>query len=297
MKRADIKLGFTCNNNCEHCVVADKRNFQDKKIKEVETEIRESKKEECDEIVLTGGEPTIRKDIFEIISYAKKIGFQNIQIQTNGRMFGYEKFCAEVVRAGATDFVIGFHGYVAEQHDYITGSKGSFVQTIAGIKNLKSLQQRVAINVVVSKPNYRNLPEIAKLLGKLKVDQFQFAFVHPLGNAYKNFHSVVPRMTLIEPYIKRGLDIGIAMGVRIMTEAIPYCFMSGYEIYIGEQFIPLTSIFDINTFIANFTEQRINDGKKKSPCCQSCKYYKICEGPWREYPEKFGWDEFKPVEN
>ena len=50
-------------------------------------------RERCDSVVLVGGEPTIRKDIIEIVKYAKQLGFKKIQIQTNGRRFAYKNFC------------------------------------------------------------------------------------------------------------------------------------------------------------------------------------------------------------
>jgi len=80
-----------------------------------------------------------------------------------------------------------------------------------------------------------------------------------------------------------------------MTEAIPYCFMRGYEGFIAERIIPETKIFDYQKVVENFTKARQAEGKAKGPKCQECFFYEICEGPWREYPEKLGWDEFVPV--
>jgi len=80
-----------------------------------------------------------------------------------------------------------------------------------------------------------------------------------------------------------------------MVEAVPYCFMEGYEKYISEQYIPFTSIIDDKIELADYGAYRKTKGKAKGPQCKECKYYKICEGPWREYPEIFGWSEFKPI--
>jgi MoaA/NifB/PqqE/SkfB family radical SAM enzyme len=295
MKRADIKVSFSCNNHCLFCVQGKKREeIKDKTYQEIKREMRQAIKD-CQSIVLTGGEPTIRPDFLEIVMYAKKLGFGTIQIQTNGRMFAYREFCEKTIKAGANQFSPALHGHIAELHDYLTAAKGSFEQTTRGIRNLKKLGQQVVANTVVTKSNYRHLPEIAKLLNNLGVDQYQFAFVHPTGSAFSNFESIVPRMTLIEPYIKKGLDIGIENKKTVMTEAIPYCFMRGYEKYIAEKIIPDTKIFDYQKIIEDFTEKRRTEGKTKGPNCQNCFYNEICEGPWREYPEKLGWNEFIPV--
>jgi|GEM_PF-233226 len=297
MKRADIKVGFSCNNHCLFCVQGKKRDkFGDKELGEIKKEMDQAIKD-CQGIVLTGGEPTIRPDILEIVGYAKKLGFQVIQIQSNGRMFAYQDFCEKAIKSGANEFSPALHGHISDLHDYLTTAKGSFDQTVKGIQNLKKLGQKVVTNTVITKSNYRHLPEIAKLLVSLGVDQYQFAFVHPLGSAYENFGSIVPRMSLIEPFIKRGLDIGIKKGKIVMTEAIPYCFMKNYEGFIAERIIPETKIFDYRKIVDDFTKARQNEGKAKGKNCQNCFYNKICEGPWREYPEKLGWAEFVHVKN
>jgi MoaA/NifB/PqqE/SkfB family radical SAM enzyme len=297
MKKLDLKVGFSCNNRCLFCVQGRKREyFRDKSTQQIKKEMKEGKKE-CEEIVLTGGEPTIRPDFLKLVSYAKKLGFKKIQIQSNGRMFAYLDFCKKTIEAGANEFCLALHGHLPELHDFLTRSPGSFYQTVQGIRNLKLLKQKVLVNVVVTKPNYRHLPEIANLLVSLGVDQYQFAFVHPLGSAKENFEMIVPRMSLIEPYIKQGLEIGIKAGKIVMTEAIPYCLMEGYEDYIAEKIIPPTKIYDANFVIEDYTIARKKEGKAKGANCLKCLYYKICEGPWREYPEVFGWTEFKPVDN
>jgi hypothetical protein len=79
-----------------------------------------------------------------------------------------------------------------------------------------------------------------------------------------------------------------------MAEALPYCFMKGYEQYISDPFIPPTSIEE-NVFIPNFSKTRQEEGKIKGPRCIACARYNVCEGPWKEYPEIFGWEEFKPI--
>ena len=81
-----------------------------------------------------------------------------------------------------------------------------------------------------------------------------------------------------------------------MTEAIPYCLMQGYEDYVAEKTIPETEIRGKNyQNTNNFTTLRKNKGKAKFPQCKQCKYDKICEGPWKEYPEKKGDKEFQSI--
>jgi len=294
-KRADIKIGFECNNKCKFCAQGSKRqSCGNKDIKEIKNELLNASLS-CKEVVFTGGEPTIHKNLIELIKYAKNIGFKHIQIQTNGRMFAYKKFVEEIVGAGANEFAIAVHGHISSLHDYLTSADGSFFQSIKGIANLKESGQRVISNTVITKSNYSFLPQIAKLLIGLGVDQYQFAFVHPVGRAADNFYSLVPRMLMLEPFVKRGLELGIDSGVNVMTEAIPYCFMKGYEKYVAEKIIPETKVYDFGNIISDYTLYRRKEGKLKGPQCHLCSFFSLCEGPWREYPQHYGWQEFNPV--
>jgi len=292
-ERVDIKTGWNCNNRCVFCVQGSKREkFGNKPTEEVKRLLEEARRD-SDSIVFTGGEVTIRPDLVELVRFARDLGYSIIQIQTNGRMLAYRKVCEDLIAAGANEFSPALHGHTPELHDYLTCSQGSFKQTVKAIRNLKDLGQYVLTNSVITRSNYRTLPELASLLVALGVDQFQLAFVHPLGTAGENFYSVVPRLSLCQPYVHRALDVGIAAGRRVMTEAIPYCFMVGYEPYIAERIMPRTKIFEGHLTIADYTEHRITEGKAKGPPCEECAFRGLCEGPWREYPEHYGWDEFQ----
>jgi len=294
--KVDIKFGYLCNNKCLFCVQGNKREIYGNIDKNEIIQKIEDGRQYSGTIVFTGGEVTIRDDFFELISVAKKLDYQAIQIQTNGRMFSDIAFCEKAIKTGATEFSLALHGHVPELHDYLTKTHGSFYQTIKGIKNLKKLGQYVGTNTVITKSNFRNLHDLADLLIYLDVDQFQLAFIHAVGASADNFEKLVPRYSLIEPFVKEALSLGINKSKTVMTEAIPYCFMSGYTDYIAETIIPKTKIYDIN-ILNDYTFYRINEGKAKDDNCKNCCYFKICEGPWKEYPQKFGWSEFVPVIN
>jgi len=293
--RVDIKTGYLCNNNCYFCVQAHNRKYGNRTAEEIKETLRTAKKKGANGVVFTGGEFTIRKDALELVAYAKELGFESIQIQTNGRMFSNMDFAKRMVAAGANEFGPSLHGYLPEIHEYLTRAPGSWSQTVKGIINAKKLGLRVIVNSVIVKPNYRYAPQIAKLFVKLNVDQFQFAFVHALGNAAKYYEKMMPVMSLAMPYLKKGLKIGINAGIGVMIEAVPYCMLKGYERYAAELYMPDTMIKEPNFWIDNFEEVRKREGKKLFPQCKDCRFRFVCEGPWKEYPEHMGIDEFKPV--
>jgi len=294
-KLVDLKTGYGCNNNCFFCAQASNRYHGDKDSATLKKEIKESRSQGCNKIVFTGGEVTIRPDIAELISYSSRIGFKDIQIQTNGRALYYKKLCKELVNAGANEFAVAIHGHIPQLHDYLTRSPGSFAQTTQGIRNLRELDQMVLTNTVIVKPNYRYAEQIARMLIGLDVDQYQLAFVHPCSNAAKYFDKMVPFVSIAAPFIHKGLQVGIDAGIKVMAEAMPFCVMKGYEKYVSEFHIPPAQVREYDFVVKDFETTRKTELKVKFPQCKSCRYELICEGPWKEYPEKRGNQEFRPV--
>ena len=298
-KRLDLKVGFKCNNNCIFCAQAHKRKLGNRTTKELKDKIMEGSKDGYDEIVFTGGEPTIREDIVELIRFARYSDYRLIQIQTNGRMLSYKNFVEKLVEAGATEFSPALHGHDKETHDSQTRCGGSFEQTLKGIKNLVDLGVPVLTNTVITKYNYDKLPNIVKLLTGLNVDQFQLAFVHPVGNSQKYFDLVVPSVSKTKSYVIKSLEIAESVGYgpgRAMIEAFPPCLMNGHEKFCSEIYMPRhNKVVDLDKDVDDFEEWRKKSGKIKFPQCKDCKYDKLCEGPWKEYPERFGSKEFKPI--
>lgn len=293
--RIDLKVGFSCNNQCHFCVQGDKRARYAPRDTAALVEVLRTERRRVSAVVFTGGEPTVRRDLPELVACARDLGYRTIQIQTNGRMFAHRSYARRLVDCGANEFSPALHGHLAALHDYLTAAPGAFSQTLAGIRNLKELGQVVLTNTVVTKPNYRHLPDVVRLLVAAGVDQLQLAFVHPVGTAGLRFDAMVPRMELAAPYVKAALRVALDAGRRAYTEAIPYCLLDGFEDCVVEKHIPRTAIYDAESTIGDYTRYRLDEGKLRGPRCAACRWVAECEGPWREYPERRGWDELVPV--
>lgn len=302
MAYADIKLGYSCNNNCIHCVIADQkeaaiksRGNYDRSTEEYMKELYDSRRRGCTSVTFTGGEPLIRKDLMTLLRYAKNLGY-HINMQTNGRAFYYTDFTEKICSIGTINYVVALHGHTKELHESITRSDG-FNQTVEGIKNLIALKQKVRGKLVISKKNYKFLPEIADFFINLGVKKMNFAFPHAQGNAWKYFDEVVPKYTDIMPYVHETIELCNKNNAEIEFEAIPFCFMQGYEKHVSE----------LHSIDEGYAELKQLDGKTKNwqivrkqikrkfPQCKECKHDSICEGVWEEYPRKRGIEEFKNV--
>ncbi len=291
MDRLDLKVGFSCNNRCTFCVQGDKRERIGDRTGDEVLEILERRRADTDSVVFTGGEVTIRDDLVDLVAAAKELGYGTIQVQTNGRRMAYAPYVQALAEAGMTEVAPAVHGSCAAIHDALTRARGAFGQVTRGIQNARRLGLPVITNSVVVRDNVRDLPRLAKLLVSLDVQQIQFAYVHPAGTAAEFFEEVVPRFEDAAPFVHRSLDIIRAAGIRAFAEAIPYCWMVGYEQHVVEGHIPATTIEDAPLVIEDYTAYRWQEGKAHGEPCERCTFAQVCEGPWHEYPEHYGWGE------
>ncbi|MDD3303257.1 MAG: radical SAM protein [Candidatus Gracilibacteria bacterium] len=292
----DIKIGYQCNNYCFFCIQGEKRTtHKAKTLQEIKDILFQEFSRGVRGVNFTGGEPTIFKTLIPAIEYAKSLGYKTIKIQSNGQTFGDLRYCVTLIKAGANLFEPSIHGYKPETHDYLVQTKGAWKKVVNGINNLKKLGQIVFINSVITKQNYKEIPLLAELLLKLNVDYFQFAFPHIGGSAKKYHEMIVPKKTEIMPYIYKAISKAKSLNKVARTEAIPFCFMKGYEYAIAEKYNPDTSIFDGEFSMSSYKNYKLNEGKAKHEKCETCIKNRVCEGPWREYPELYGWEEFTPI--
>jgi radical SAM protein with 4Fe4S-binding SPASM domain len=112
-------------------------------------------------IVFTGGEPFLRKDFFELIRYAKSLGFYPI-IASNGTLLSKE-IVSELKRLGVTGVAISIDSVKPEKHDLLRGMSGCFDKVMKGIDILKSEGLYIQANITISKTNYMELEELLKL--------------------------------------------------------------------------------------------------------------------------------------
>ncbi|MCI7738144.1 MAG: radical SAM protein [Lachnospiraceae bacterium] len=299
MNVLDIKLTYKCNNRCSLCC-------QDDEIKNNKSTLAGStiyeyiKKMPLDEIentkvVLTGGEPTLHPNILEIIKMLRGEGFKAIQLQSNLTLKSLAIGTEDLVNAGITSFGISLHGCTAEMHESFTNTKGSFTNTVNNLIKLSQLGIPVALNCVISKYNINNLSDIVTFAAKKHLaDSIQFAFIHITGRADKH-HNLIPTISSAAGAVQKAVVIANRFGIDIKSEAIPFCLMHGFERNVAElEKLSYITILD-KTGAMNFSEHREESLKTKCEVCKQCLFYSMCEGPWAEYPQLFGWEEFIPV--
>lgn len=154
-----------CNNRCFFCYNEKAHTYGDElscdEIKRILKELRAAK---VLNININGGEPLMRRDIFEIIEFAKKLGF-GLHMNTNGTLVNDEaaRKIAECMDSVCTSILHSNR----EEHDKATGRVGAYDDVIRGIKCLIRNGVQVEVNVCTSMDNYKDIYNIAKLASDL----------------------------------------------------------------------------------------------------------------------------------
>lgn len=294
-RRLDLKLGFACNNRCLFCAQGEKRTECAARPPALLLSELRAARPDATGVVLTGGEPTLYKKLLPLVRAARALGFSSVQLQTNGRLLAYRDVLAALVEAGVTEISPSLHGASAAVHDELTRAPGSFAETTRGIANALEAGLPVVTNSVITRRNVELLDELVACLAGLGVRNAQLAFVHPVGTALERFDEIVPRLSeLVEP-LRRAERVARERGLRLCTEAVPLCFLRGMQELAVEATIPLTTVSDLDGRL-DYSEWRVREGKVQGPPCQACSARERCEGPWREYPERYGWSEMLPFD-
>lgn len=298
----DLKIGYSCNNRCKHCVIEDSRD----KLVEQKTSVDLST-EDCfrqvdyavgqgaEYIVLTGGEVTIRKDFSQLVDYCSQKGL-NITIQTNGRRLHTPEVAQALATCSKIRCVVALHGACSDTHDGITQVAGSFNETCKGIQHIAQHGILTILKVVISKKNRSELTGIVKLADELGVSYICFAFPHGQGGARKRFNEMIPTYSELRPDLDLLIGEAKTCHIQIEFEAIPFCMIPHDMQLVGE----LKYRFG-NTLCTPVGEEPFDWGevrksiKSKVPECGRCSMDSICEGVWTEYIEAFGGNEFVPI--
>ena len=164
-------------------------------------------------LVLSGGEPLWRRDVFDIAKRAVSHGIR-VALATNGTLVD-EAMAERIQDAGIVRVAISLDGVDRSTHDAFRGHDGAFDAAIRGLKCLQNLGISTQINTTVSKHNVDQLPEMVELAKRLKVDAFHLFLLVPVGCgltiAEDQSVTGVDAERILNWYYDRSLDSGMEL--------------------------------------------------------------------------------------
>jgi len=332
--RLPLYIGRRCNQSCKFCYYYTQVKEDNYSFEEITYELIKYKKNGIESIDITGGEPTIHKDIIKILKKAVELGFTNISMISNGIALKNEMFTTQLIESGVDSFVLSIHGYNSEIHDSLTGRKGAFQDVLKSIEIIKKRNHTYSINHVINKSNYKTLPKFANLVRKIKGKNTAVTFLvmNPINDASINYNDYVVKYTEISPYLIKAIDVLEKHDINSSWKFMPLCinqdkvnctdsiftffinpydwnynvqlrlnykkleyFLALFDNFKKFNYLQLTKIpLEILVHIAMLNEY-FSSVFTKIQSCKKCKFYYVCDGINHSYLQVYGDEEFLPI--
>jgi MoaA/NifB/PqqE/SkfB family radical SAM enzyme len=163
---AHMDITWRCNERCVHCYL-DHEDKGEMTTEEIKDTIRQLAASGTFFLSISGGEPLLRRDCFEILEYARALRF-NVKLKTNAVMIGLKE-AKRLRQLGIEQVQISVYSHRAEVHDAITKLPGSLRRTVDAIKRLKAEGIKVSLTNVLMSKNYSDAKGVQLLAQELGV--------------------------------------------------------------------------------------------------------------------------------
>lgn len=233
-KDAVINITNYCNQNCIFCSV-DKKGI-DPTLDEMKKIIDNFYDKNIKFISLSGGEPTLRKDLFAILKYIKSKGM-NIGMITNGQKISDFAYCQSILPY-LSSLEISIHSSNEKEYRDIS-KKGEFKYVSQTLKNLQFLKSKnpclkISFNIVAFNYNKDKILNIIKFINTFfKLDYHNnpvnIKFVH-YDKIQQEYQFLIPSIKKTKKHLIEVLDYAKQNKINIITSGgIPVCLLKGYE--------------------------------------------------------------------
>lgn len=179
----EIAVTYRCNNRCRFCYAGcdgacGRLDAQDSSTEDIKKIIKIFKDDaKIPFFSFTGGEPLLRKDLYELMAYATDIGLR-INLVTNGTLATPER-AKRLYEAGLRTAQISLESPVESIHDELCGRKGAWRETISGIKSLHDAGITVQTNTTSTRLNLESLEQMPALSKSLACVRMSFNLFIP----------------------------------------------------------------------------------------------------------------------
>lgn len=166
-------INSQCNLNCKHCYSNSTAAKKDETLntKEAFNLIDQLADFNVPVLLLSGGEPLLRPDLFKLIKKAKSRDLR-VVISTNGTLLT-KKVVKELKSLGVSYIGISLDG-LENVNDQFRGKKGAFNAALEGIRNCQKYGQKVGLRFTINQENYHELDELFRLIEKENIPRICF---------------------------------------------------------------------------------------------------------------------------
>ncbi len=230
--RMDLAVTFRCQNNCIHCYAGGPHETNELSTRQWKKVIDRVHEAGVFIATFTGGEPTLRYDLPELLLYAQNKGIVT-GLVTNGRRLK-DKSYVETLEKSGLDFVqITLESHRGKAHDLMTASRGSWNETIEGIKNAVQSHIYITTNSTLSRFNAQDFPETVDFIKGLGIAAFGCNSLIHSGKATEIIEFALPMETLDE-LLPKIRDRAHELGLRFLWYTpTQYCRLDPIKLGLG----------------------------------------------------------------
>lgn len=290
-----IALGYTCNHKCINCPLSTFDRLHGELDKDIIIKnIKElSKNKDKLHITISGGEPTLNSRFLDVL---KILGKSNsyITILSNAVTCKEEKMVHDIINSlgksydlSRLNFVTAIHSYNKDIHDKLTGTQGSFNETIKGLENLSNNNIQIIIKIIMNKVTAKHMNKtIDYVCNHFKKNMsLELCATDYSGRCGKHLDDLYIDFEELESIIEKALDNYELKKYNNKIEIIetPLCLTDPYywkyfQIKGNEK---LTYIAPNNEIENNISENTISNCNTNYLECSSCDFKKYCSGIWK----------------
>jgi len=173
-------------------------------------------------LVLSGGEPLYRSDIFQLARYGNDHGLR-VALATNGTLVTKE-VARMIVDSGVRRVSISLDGADALTHDSFRGIPGAFEAAVHGLRNLRERGMSVQINMTIARHNARKLPEVLELARALGADALHTFLLVPVGCGVDIAAEQMVAPEEYEAMLNWFYDRSLEGGIELKATCAPHYF-------------------------------------------------------------------------
>ncbi len=295
-----VSVSPGCQNDCVFCR-RERRLASPKELKRQEAaamlNLEEFRKKGLASLEIFGSDPSEYSGIFGLVRHAKKMGFEKVMLSTHGRRLSERDFAEELAGSGVDVLKIPLYGADAKTHDSITGTGGSFEETVKGIRLIRSAAPSIKVEVhcLILRENCGNLDEVAMLAGELKADSLWFGIPELSAEDCRGY---VPIKELVLP--ARALrDFCNKKGIKAEYRDITFCVFGEYEKEMGREMRNDNYLPELGSHNrpVEMKKEKIPFYrlKKQTEMCAGCRCRESCAGFFARDIERFGTGSLEPI--
>ncbi len=171
-----------CDLACRHCRASavSKRDPQELSMGEAQRLLEQINSFGKPTLILTGGDPMKRLDLFDLISYARSLGLP-VGITPSGTQSLPEEAITHLKASGIQIIALSLDGSDVERHDRFRQVDGCFAQTTKAARYAKQSDLHLQINTTVTEETLDDLPKIASVVAELNAVRWSVFFLVPIG--------------------------------------------------------------------------------------------------------------------